>query len=63
MVWSVRRELWENRSVWMAPLAVAALFVVAFNAFGLFADPHFALPVAPAFVFFGACMLLGRRTA
>jgi hypothetical protein len=41
-------------------LALAALFVIAFNALGLFADPRFALPVAPAFVFFGSCMLLGR---
>ena len=23
--WSVRRELWENRSIYIAPLAVAAL--------------------------------------
>jgi hypothetical protein len=42
-------------------LALAALFVILFNALGLFADPRFALPVAPAFVFFGSCMLLGRR--
>jgi ABC-2 type transport system permease protein len=28
--WSVRRELWENRSLYVAPLAVAALFLVAF---------------------------------
>jgi Dolichyl-phosphate-mannose-protein mannosyltransferase len=41
-------------------LALAALFVILFNALGLFADPRFALPVAPAFVFFGACGLLGR---
>jgi hypothetical protein len=41
-------------------LALAALFVILFNALGLFADPRFALPVAPAFVFFGSCMLLGR---
>ena len=26
--WSVRRELWENRYVYMAPLAVAAVFLV-----------------------------------
>ena len=26
--WSVRRELWENRSVWLAPLAVATFAVV-----------------------------------
>lgn len=28
--WSVRRELWENRSVWIAPLAVAVLATLAF---------------------------------
>jgi ABC-2 type transport system permease protein len=28
--WSVRRELWENRSVWIAPLVVATLAVLAF---------------------------------
>jgi ABC-2 type transport system permease protein len=27
--WSVRRELWETRSLYLAPLAVAALFLVA----------------------------------
>jgi hypothetical protein len=37
-----------------------ALFVIAFNALGCFADPRFALPVAPASVFFGACALVGR---
>ena len=30
LYWSVRRELWENRSIYLAPLAVAALFLVAF---------------------------------
>jgi ABC-2 type transport system permease protein len=29
--WSVRRELWENRSVYMAPIAVAAVVLVAFS--------------------------------
>jgi ABC-2 type transport system permease protein len=28
--WSVRRELWESRSVYVAPLAVAAVFLVGF---------------------------------
>jgi ABC-2 type transport system permease protein len=28
--WSVRRELWENRSIYLAPLAVAAAFFVGF---------------------------------
>ncbi len=29
MYWSVRRELWENRSIYIAPLAVAAVIVFA----------------------------------
>jgi hypothetical protein len=45
----------------LVTLALAGLFVIAFNALGLFADPHFALPVAPAFVVFGSCALLGNR--
>jgi ABC-2 type transport system permease protein len=31
MEWSVRRELWENRSVYIAPLAVAAVMLFAFS--------------------------------
>jgi hypothetical protein len=42
-------------------VALTAFVVVGLNALGLFADPHFALPVAPAFVFFGSCALLGRK--
>ena len=30
LYWSVRRELWENRSIYLAPLAVAAVFLVGF---------------------------------
>src|SRR6476646_7341373 len=35
--WSVRRELWENRSIYMAPVAAAGvvLFGFAITAFGL----------------------------
>ncbi len=29
--WSVRREVWENRSIYMAPLAVAAMALSAFT--------------------------------
>lgn len=28
--WSIRRELWENRLIYMAPLAAAAIFLVGF---------------------------------
>lgn len=30
LYWSVRRELWESRSIYIAPLAVAALFLAGF---------------------------------
>ena len=30
MYWSVRREVWENRSIYVAPLGAAALFLVGF---------------------------------
>lgn len=30
LYWSVRRELWENRSIYLAPLVTAALFLVGF---------------------------------
>jgi ABC-2 type transport system permease protein len=31
LYWSVRRELWENRSIVIAPLAVAAVWIVGFS--------------------------------
>jgi ABC-2 type transport system permease protein len=30
LYWSVRRELWENRSIYMAPVGVAAVFLLGF---------------------------------
>ena len=30
MYWLVRRELWENRSIYLAPLAIAAVFMFGF---------------------------------
>jgi ABC-2 type transport system permease protein len=36
LYWSIRREIWEHRSIYIAPLAAAALFVVSF----LIALPH-----------------------
>jgi len=31
MYWSLRRELWENRSIYIAPLMVAGLFLLGFT--------------------------------
>src|ERR1700722_14451496 len=30
MYWSVRRELWENRSIYIAPLAVAGVYLAGY---------------------------------
>jgi ABC-2 type transport system permease protein len=30
MYWSIRRELWENRSIYIAPMAAAVLFLLGF---------------------------------
>jgi ABC-2 type transport system permease protein len=38
LYWSVRRELWENRSIYLAPLAVAVIVLVGFF-IGLFTLP------------------------
>ncbi|MCU1312153.1 MAG: transporter, inner rane subunit [Candidatus Angelobacter sp.] len=31
MYWAVQRELWENRSIYIAPVAVAAVFLLGFS--------------------------------
>ena len=31
MYWSVRRELWENRAIYVAPVAVACVFLFGFS--------------------------------
>ena len=46
----------------LAALALAAFAAVLLNALGLFADLHFVLPVAPAFVLLGLAGLLGARS-
>ena len=38
MYWSIRRELWENRSIYVAPLAVAALVLIG-SLIGMFRLP------------------------
>jgi hypothetical protein len=47
----------------LAALALGAFAAVLLNALGLFADLHFVLPVAPAFVLLGLAGLLGVRAA
>jgi hypothetical protein len=48
--------------LFMASFARRRSFVVL-NVLGLFADLHFVLPVAPAFVLLGAGGLAGDRAA
>ena len=54
---------WRRPRGWpiLVALSLAAVAVVSLNALGLFADLHFVLPVAPAFVLFGLAALLGER--
>jgi ABC-2 type transport system permease protein len=49
MYWSIRRELWENRLVYIAPLAAAAVFLVGFvvNLISLRRRMHGVWPVDP----------------
>jgi ABC-2 type transport system permease protein len=39
MYWSVRRELWESRSIYLAPLLVAGVLLLAFL-ISVFVKPH-----------------------
>src|SRR5437879_9636902 len=50
LYWSVRRELWENRSIYIAPLIVAAVQVVGFaiSAIGLAERRRGVLLLEPA---------------
>jgi hypothetical protein len=54
---------WRRPRGWpiLVVLALAAFAVVLLNALGLFADLHFVLPVAPAFVLLGLAGLLGEQ--
>jgi ABC-2 type transport system permease protein len=50
MYWSVRRELWENRSIYLAPLAVAAVALFGFSLgaiAGIWEKPLRLNPVQP----------------
>jgi ABC-2 type transport system permease protein len=63
--WSVRRELWENRSIYLAPLAVAAVALFAFSLSsiaGIWEEPlrlNPAQPQAPYDLAAGLMMLTG----
>ena len=50
MYWSLRRELWENRSIYLAPLAAAAVFLCGFliNMIALRRRIHLSWPINPA---------------
>jgi len=48
LYWSVRRELWENRSIYIAPLAVAAIILFGFSISTIASIWHKALRLDPA---------------
>lgn len=41
LYWSIKRELWENRSIYIAPLIVAGLVLLG-NAIGMIVEGHFS---------------------
>jgi ABC-2 type transport system permease protein len=58
MYWSVRRELWEHRSIYIAPLAAAGLFLLAFVT-GLTLSPaHRHEPLDTSYEF-AAALIMG----
>jgi ABC-2 type transport system permease protein len=65
MYWSLRRELWENRSIYLAPLAVAAVALAGFSLSsiaGIWEKPlqlNPAQPQAPYDMAAGLMMLTG----
>jgi ABC-2 type transport system permease protein len=65
LYWSVRRELWENRSIYLAPLAVAAVALFGFSLSsiaGIWEKPlrlNPAQPQAPYDIAGGLMMLTG----
>jgi ABC-2 type transport system permease protein len=65
LYWSVRRELWENRSIYLAPLAVAAVALFAFtlsSIAGIWEKPlrlNPATPQGPYDIAAGLMMLTG----
>jgi hypothetical protein len=58
MVW--RRP---TRTLALATPAIAALIVLLLNALAIPSVPHYAVPVAPAFVLLAGGALLGPRRA
>jgi ABC-2 type transport system permease protein len=65
LYWSVRRELWENRSIYVAPLAVAGVALFGFSLgsiVGIWEKPlrlNLAQPQAPYDMAAGLMMLAG----
>jgi ABC-2 type transport system permease protein len=49
LYWSIRRELWENRSIYIAPLAAAVVFLFGFliNMIALRRRIHLSWPINP----------------
>ncbi len=50
LYWSVRRELWENRSIYVAPLAAAAVYLLGFLISLVWVPHHMHHPQAPLLI-------------
>jgi len=58
MYWSVRRELWEHRSIYIAPLAAAAVFLLAFLTGLTLSTAHRHEPLDTPYAF-AAALIMG----
>ena len=58
LYWSIRRELWEYRSIYIAPLAAAAVFMLAFLTALTFRPVHRRAPLDTPFQF-AALLIMG----
>jgi hypothetical protein len=53
------RRLWGGVSLWVP--TIAGLVVIVLTALGLPAEPHYSVPIAPAFVLLSGAAVLGSR--
>jgi ABC-2 type transport system permease protein len=58
LYWSVRRELWEHRSLYIAPLAAAAVFLLAFLTVLALSPAHRHQPIDGPYEF-AAVLIMG----
>ena len=64
LYWQIRREFWEHRALWMAPLAIAVVLLLAAGIFGHirldFGDARYRRGHSSPSLCRGSCCSAGR---